>query len=269
MVILAGCGVIAILCSLGWLRRTEMKRSYFVSQGFEPLSENSQGYPEYRHLQTRIIFVRLPAGTFLMGSPEDEKGRKKDEHQHRVTLSSFLIARYEVDQAQWMRIMEYNPSRHKGNNLPVTYVSWLDCQEFCRRTGLKLPTEAQWEYACRAGTEGPYGGTGNLDDVAWHENNRDPKLHPVGQKQPNAFGLHDMHGNVWEWCEDTYDKDFYRNDDASKDDPVCRWGLSNRVVRRGGCYSSPARYCRSAYRRSSDPSKRTKLRGFRPAVTLK
>ena len=149
------------------------------------------------------MFVSLPGGTFAMGSPEDEEGRYDVEGPvHDVTLSPFLIAKYEVSQAEWTRVMKENPSTFLGDDLPVENVSQEECRKFCVATGLALPPEAQWEYACRAGTSGPYGGTGAPDAMGWYGKNSGRVTHPVGEKRANDFGLYDMHGNVLEWCED-------------------------------------------------------------------
>ncbi len=143
--------------------------------------------------------------------------------------------------------MGENPSRFKRDDLPVENVTWNDCKRFCEKTGLALPSETQWEWACRAGTAGDYGGTGNLDEMGWYKKNSGDKSHPVGEKKPNDFGLNDMHGNVREWCEDF-------------DSPGSRF----RVLR-GGCWDNVAQYCRSAYRYRLAPSIRHFHIGFRPA----
>ena len=232
---------------------------------FESLGSNAQGYPEYRQRETDIVFVRLPGGTFNMGSPPEEQGRYANEGPvHAVTLSPFFIAKYELSQAEWKRVMGKNPSYFKGENLPVETVSWDDCQQFCERTGLSLPTEAQWEYACRAGTEGPYAGTGNLVDMGWYLDNSGRMTHPVGEKSPNEFGLYDMHGNVREWCEDVIDREFYKKPEASRKNPFCTSGSEDRVFR-GGSWGFGARGCRSAYRSRILPSVHYDNVGFRPS----
>ena len=143
-----------------------------------------------------------------------------------------------------------------GDNRPVTHVSWNDCQEFCRKTGLQLPTEAQWEYACRAGSTGAY--AGNLDDMAWYENNSGSRTHSVGTKKPNAWGLYDMHGNVYEWCQDWFGK--YPS--GSVTDPTGPSSGSDRVGR-GGSWDDDAGGCRSAYRSYGEPGYRYYYLGFR------
>lgn len=206
--------------------------------------------------------VWCPPGSFLMGSPDDEKEREGDETQHRVTLTQgFWIGKYPVTQRQWKSVMGTNPSASKGDNLPVTSVSWKDCMEYCRKAGngLQLPTEAQWEYACRAGNTGAYAGSGRLDDMGWYENNSGNRLHPVGQKQPNAWGLYDMHGNVSEWCSDWYGAYPIA---AVTTDPK-GGGASSQRVRRGGGWNYYARGCRAAYRCNSDPSTCAGHVGFR------
>jgi formylglycine-generating enzyme required for sulfatase activity len=165
--------------------------------------------------------------------------------------------------------MGSNPSKYEGENLPVEKVTWYDCQEFCKKTGLSLPTEAQWEYACRAGTTGPYGGTGNLDDMGWYKNNSSNKVHPVGEKQPNHFGLYDMHGNVCEWCEDVYDSEFYRKPEAAKKDPVSTSGSVFRPFRGGGACRSDATDCRSAYRLYMRPPYCGSLLGLRVCWSIR
>ena len=172
-----------------------------ITPEFRSLGSNAQGYEEFREERTGIIFVKLSGGTFQMGGPETEPNRSRaEEPAHTAKLSPFLIAKYEVTQEQWNRVMGTSPSRRKGDNLPVEKVSWRDCQEFYRKTGLSLPTEAQWEYACRAGTTTAYHSgdpEAELASVGWYDKNSAGRTHPVGTKKPNQFGLHDVHGNVW------------------------------------------------------------------------
>ncbi len=257
---------------------------------FTSLGKNAQGYEEFREEQTGIVFVKLPGGTFQMGSPASEAERHDDEGPvHEVTLSPFLIAKYEVTQAQWKRVMGTSPSYFKGDELPVEKVSWNDCQEFCKKTGLSLPTEAQWEYACRAGTTTPYhsgDSEADLAEVGWFYLNSGHKelpagtewepdklkgwgcrTHRVGAKKPNGFGLHDMHGNVWEWCEDVYNRDYYSKAASRNGDKACTSGSGDRVRRGGGWYYY-ARRCRSALRAGLFPGDRNAHLGFRPLMPL-
>jgi formylglycine-generating enzyme required for sulfatase activity len=230
------------------------------------LAVNGEGYLEYRHVQTGIVLVRLPGGRFDMGSPDTEEGRFSAEGPvHEVTLSPFLIAKTEVTQAQWRGILGSAPSGFTGDDsLPVENVSWDDIQEFETRTGLALPSEAQWEYACRAGTTGSYAGTGNLDDMGWYHDDSGGATHAAGGKRANGFGLLDVHGNVAEWCEDVYDAGFYGKPAAAGPDPLSAAGSENRVVR-GGSWLDLARDCRSASRNWALPSFRHDHLGFRPA----
>ncbi len=208
-----------------------------------------------------IECVFIPAGEFLMGSPNTETQRGSDEGpQHRVWISTpFYMGKYEVTQAQWQAIMRKNPSTFKGEDtLPVESVSWEDCQKFCRwlsaRVGqtVRLPTEAEWEYACRAGspTKFYFGDRySDLDDYAWYSKNSGKKTHPVGRKKPNAFGLYDLHGNVWEWCEDVW-HDHYRG--APTDGSAwTKGGNSARRIVRGGSWEYGPADCRAAYRNGS------------------
>jgi formylglycine-generating enzyme required for sulfatase activity len=205
-------------------------------------------------------FCRIPAGTFFMG---------EQETLHQVTLTKdFYLARYPITQALWQTIMGNNPSHFKGEKHPVDQVSWEDVQEFFanlnERTGenlYRLPTEAEWEYACRSGSSGTYSFGDDeklLGEHAWYNNNSEQKTHPVGEKKPNAWGLYDMHGNVWEWCQDWHG-DYPQ---GSVTDPV---GLSSgtRRVFRGGSWFYGADYCRSAIRFRCAPGYGYIILGFR------
>ena len=198
--------------------------------------------------------VRLPGGSFLMGSPTDKPDREGDETQHRVTVADFSIGKYEVTQAQWRSVMGDNPSRFSGcDRCPVEGVRWGDVQDYIarlnRRTGrrYRLPTEEEWEYACRAGGAQNYCGANKVDSVAWYQGNSGLKPHPVGQKRPNAWGLYDMSGNVWEWTGSCYESD------------------CGRRVNRGGSWTNRPGAVRSANRDWSDPTDRNDDLGFRLA----
>jgi len=261
--LLLSLGVVALLAAAVWL----------VGQGylsfrwhFASLGENEHGFPEYRHRQTGIVFVKLPGGKFIMGAQDDApEARDQELPEHEVALSPFLISKFEVSRAEWKKIMGNSPSHLKGDQLPVEEVSWNDCQEFCRLTGLSLPSEAEWEFACRAGTSGPY--AGELSEMGWWARNSGGKAHPVGQKKSNGFGLHDMHGNVWEWCDDIYDKYFYQYPEASGLDPISTTGSGERVVRGGGVLNL-SEDCRSACRGGGYPDGRIPGIGFRPCYRL-
>ena len=216
---------------------------------------------EYRHEKTGLEFVLIPGGSFRMGSTD---GGNDEKPVHEVELSSFLLAKTEVTQGVWRRIMGDNPSRFKkGDNHPVEQVSWEDCQKFCRKTGLRLPTEAQWEYACRGGTNTNYYWGNDIDgDYCWYSGNSGGNTHAVGGKKANAYGLYDMSGNVWEWCADWYDSAYYSK--SPRKNPENTRKSSNRV-NRGGSWGNDADYCRSAIRSISAPGFRNYNLGFRVA----
>ncbi len=204
--------------------------------------------------------VWCPPGTFTMGSTQ---GDDNETPTHKVTLTKgFWMGKTEVTQAQWKSVMGKNPSRNKGDSLPVEQVSWNDCQEFCEKTGLQLPSEAQWEYACRAGGTDPYAGTGKMDEMGWYEANSGGKTQPVGTKQPNVWGLYDMHGNVWEWCAD-WKGDYSSGAVKNPQGP----SLGFYRVLRGGSGYNGASYCTSSRRGSSDPSDAHYSYGFRLVKT--
>ena len=212
--------------------------------------------------------IYVAPGSFMMGSLSNEDGHDKDEMQHRVTLTKgYWLGKYEVTQEQWQSVMGENPSRFKDGNRPVECVSWKDCQTFIGKIneqlncGARLPTEAEWEYACRAGSTGPYGGSGHLDDMGWYGGNSGRETHPVGQKQANAWGFYDMHGNVHEWCEDVYS-----HYGGATIDPTGPFSGLGRILR-GGSLCDTARRCRSASRTSRIPGDRNYIRGFRLACS--
>ena len=213
-------------------------------------------------------FVKASAGSFVMGSPQDEEGRDSNERQHGVRISQgFWIGKYEVTQGEWEAVMGTNPSRFTecGSQCPVERVSWNDVQKFIGRLNeresgsgyvYRLPTEAEWEYAARAGTTGAR--YGELDEVAWYSGNSDRETHPVGEKRANAWGLLDMLGNVWEWTADWYGG--YPT--GSVTDPEGPLGGSDRVFR-GGSWNSRAGGVRSAARSGIVPGYRGGWIGFR------
>ncbi len=204
-------------------------------------------------------------GSFMMGSPEDEEDRSDDETQHKVTLTKgFWLGKYPVTQAQWESVMGCNPSDFDGDDNPVDSVSWDDCKEFIANINsrsdftARFPTEAEWEYACRAGSGEAYSGTGDLDDMGWYSENSDDETHPVGEMESNDWGFYDMHGNVWEWCADWYGS--YPTKAVTN--PKGSASGDFRVLR-GGYWGHAAGSCRSAERDGSRPDNRYCIYGFR------
>ncbi|MCY2989228.1 MAG: formylglycine-generating enzyme family protein, partial [Planctomycetota bacterium] len=222
-------------------------------------------------------FVLLPPGEFLMGSPDSDGDAGYDEKpQHRVRITKpFYLGVYEVTQAQYQKVVGSNPSVVKGEFLPVETVSWDDAAAFCKRLSevpaeraagraYRLPTEAEWEYACRAGSTSKFSfgdSETELGKHAWYDKNSGSKTHPVGEKQANVWGLYDMHGNVREWCQDWYGP--YEAKPAS--DPSGPSSASFRVVRGGG-WSDGGGSCRSASRFRNFQGFRFRNFGFRVAV---
>jgi formylglycine-generating enzyme required for sulfatase activity len=221
-------------------------------------------------------FVLVPEGAFTMGSPDDEDHRWNDEGpQHRVNVPPFLLARTQCTQAVWDGIkrltgadLEDNRA-WRGERLPMERVSWDDIQAFEEATGLWLPSEAEWEYACRAGTTTRFcfgDDDDDLDDYGWYDDNSSRKTHPVGEKRPNAFGLFDMHGNVYERCEDRWHDNY---EGAPTDGSAWTDGDSARRVFCGGSWYNIAQNCRSAIRERNAPDHRNIGTGFRPAARLR
>ena len=216
--------------------------------------------------------VRVEGGTFRMGATSEQKDEAWDGEKpvHSVTLSSYYIGKTEVTQALWQAVMGSNPSGFKGADLPVECVSWDDCQEFIQKlnslTGrnFRLPTEAEWEFACRGGNNSrgyKYSGRNKLGSVAWYNGNSGGKTHPVGTKTPNELGIYDMSGSVWEWCNDWYGS-YTANSQANPTGPQSGSGR----VRRGGSWFNDARSCRSSNRNGNYPPDRCNFLGLRLAL---
>jgi formylglycine-generating enzyme required for sulfatase activity len=209
-------------------------------------------------VRMELVLIRL--GSFLMG---DASGANDAKPVHKVTITRpFYLGKYEVTQEQWQAVMGKTPSWFKGPQNPVDSVGWEDCKLFLERLNEKcgaqgatfsLPTEAQWEYACRAGSTASfcYGDDeAKLAEYAWFHENAEEKTHPVGQKKPNAWGLYDVHGNLFEWCADWYGNDYYKSSPAS--DPA---GPASGAMHldRGGCWQSLAAGCCAGYRNTNSP----------------
>jgi formylglycine-generating enzyme required for sulfatase activity len=218
-----------------------------------------------------LEMVDIPAGKFLMGSDSEKP-------IHQVTVKAFRMGKYPVTQAQYEAVMGTNPSKFGSNpNHPVEQVSWFDAQAFCEKlsqlTGqsYRLPTEAEWEYACRAGTQTRFSfgdDQSQLGDYAWFDGNSDSKTHPVGEKRANPWGLYDVHGNVWEWCADQWHERYADKPDNLKQNGNIAWvdgNITNQslMLLRGGSWSSLPGNCRSAYRKGNFPDGRSSIIGLR------
>jgi len=197
-------------------------------------------------------WVFIPSDTFRMGCvPGDLECENDEKPRHTVTLEGFYMMKTEVTQEQYEEVMGKNPSYRSGcDQCPVEQVSWYDASDFCEAIGGRLPTEAEWEYAARGGVEGEIR-YGDLDDTAWWDGNSGDETHPVGQKKPNDYGLYDMLGNVWEWCHDWYDEDYY--DSSPQNNPQGPSADGYRVIR-GGSWTADPRSLRASNRYWSTPS---------------
>ena len=277
------------LQSLNWVRFENIDDGLALGK----LAKGITGIIDFtENLGTGITLetVAIPEGSFMMGSLGSEKDSYSDERpQHEVSVPTFLMGKYQVTQAQWRIVatmpqiekeLNPDPSRFKGDNLPVECVSWLEAVEFCARLSehtkreYRLPSEAEWEYACRAGTTTAYSfgdDAAELENYAWYNKNSGKETHPVGEKPPNGFGLHDMHGNVREWCADDW-HDSYKNapsDGRAWIDNDNRSQSENvRKLLRGGSWRNNAKYCRSAFRSNLAARLQFFNSGFRVVCSL-
>ena len=211
-----------------------------------------------RDRKTGIVMLLCPPGEFMMGSPASEAGRKDNEAQHSVTITkAFYLSETEVTQEVWQKVRGANQSKYKGANNPVELVSWNDCQKFCQSSGLRLATESEWEYACRAGTTTAYSfGVSIMPQQANIESTKGTVA--CGSLPANHWGFREMHGNVWEWCEDGYQATASSTQDAVN-------GNSWSRVLRGGSWLNVTYYVRSSYRHTYAPSYAYSSIGFRVA----
>ena len=244
-----------------------------------PFGSNAQSVAE---IEAMIPMVTVEGGTFQMGATSEQGSDAFDNEKpvHSVTLSSYQIGKYEVTQKLWKAVMGSNPegmgdldSKFFGDNLPVVRGSWNDIQTFITKlnqiTGkrFRLPTEAEWEYAARGGNSSrgyKYSGSNNISDVAWYDDNSDLKPHAVGGKSPNELGIYDMSGNVWEWCQDAWDYDYYSKSPSSN--PECKGDSGSCRVDRGGSWGLSAGNCRVSNRINISPDYGDCGMGFRLAL---
>jgi len=264
MPIYAGAAMVLLAMILvpAWFMMSN--RSNLTANSNQP---STNGSPRPFTNSVGIEFVWIPPGNFLMGANDNDFPSQQPVHE--VTIrNGFYLGKYEVSQAQWQAVMGSNPSHFKecGGNCPVENVSWDDAQEFISKLNqikdgytYRLPTEAEWEYSCLAGTTGDY--AGNLDALGWYRTNSGDKTHPVGQLSPNGFGLFDIYGNVQEWCQDLF---HYSYVGAPTNGSAWLTGneSTSRVVR-GGAWSFEERYIKSARRNDRAPTERSPATGIR------
>jgi formylglycine-generating enzyme required for sulfatase activity len=270
-------------------KKPQLTNSSPSSPAFQspPLSvpQSPLSFTETLPSNIKLEMVKIPAGSFLMGTEEAEVIRLCKEYetdwckcempQHRVNLQEFYLGKYPVTQEQYQAIMGSNPSYFKDNSKnPVENVSWEDAQAFCQKLNDKtekkyrLPSEAEWEYACKSGTQTRYYFGDNeklLGEYVWYDANSGNKTHPVGQKKPNNWGLYDMSGNVWEWCEDGWHKNYENAPKNGSSWNENDYQTSLKLLR-GGSWNNNSRYCRSARRNGDYAGSRVSNNGFRLAL---
>ncbi|MDX9755149.1 MAG: formylglycine-generating enzyme family protein [bacterium] len=260
--------LLVVVCFLLSVLSTQVPQRT-MAQGLDEITVDLPGLS--RH-SAPLVLVRIPAGTFTMGSPATEPGHEFNEGPRRqVTISrDFYLGKYEITQAQWKAVMTDNPSIFVGDELPVNKVSWQDCQYFItclkvmkKDSGFRLPTEAEFEYACRAGTQTAtfFGNNPPVEvmtSYAWCRLNSEFEIHPVGMLKPNPWGLYDIIGNVWEWCADWY----YLYDSKPTIDPTGPLFGRDKVIR-GASWAAREEWLRSADRGKFPPNEAYNTGGFR------
>ena len=262
--------VIALLIACG--KSESDSRSGTKLEGASTESKTSDNGPVHVVTQSGIEMVYLPGGVFLMGS---DKGNSDEAPPHKIKVSAFLIDKYEVTHEMFAKAELPNPSHWQDNpRKPVERVRWRDAKQYCNErsllenlkpcynektldfdcdysaNGYRLPTEAEWEYACRAGTDGSYdfGQTDKLRQFAWFADNAVEKTHAVGEKKPNQWGIHDLYGNVSEWCEDVYSPIYYQESPSTDPHGPASPGKDVKRVMRGGSWKASADMCRASFR---------------------
>ena len=239
----------------GIIRNVTFIIGLVVASMLWPGALTAQTTKTYTDPKTGMEFVWIPAGSFMMGCDPNFDTCSDDERpRHKVTLGGFYMGKTEVTQAHYVAVMGSNPSKNKGRDFPVEQVTWYQAKEFCGKIGARLPTEAEWEYAARAGGTGKYicgDDESCLSAIAWYDANSGDRTHPVGEKRANSWGLYDMAGNVWEWVSDWYGKDYYSSSSARN--PTGPSSGSFRVLRGGG-FAYFAYALRVSYRYYGSPS---------------
>jgi formylglycine-generating enzyme required for sulfatase activity len=264
IVCIVGVPLCLVTAAAGWLRAAEQAKPAVNNAAAPDTLTNSIG----------MKFILIKPGSFKMGNT---RGDDWEAPVHKVTLTkSYYLQTTEVTQAQWAAVMADTPSHFKGGDLPVETVSWHDCQKFVEQlnakegvTAYRLPTEAEWEYACRAGTTTYYYWGDSFDPVgeyAWHGGNSNGKTHPAGLKKPNAWGLYDMNGNVVEWCQDWFDTGYYSKSPVV--DPPGPEESGYKVMRGGGWYFDTLVDFTSTFRYFQPPAFAYFTAGFRVVRSL-
>lgn len=265
---------LCLIVALGIFEAQGRKKS---SRRHKAKTEIQQGQQSFRVNGVKFVMVTVDGGTFTMGaSDNDAEATPREKPAHQVTVNTFAIGQTEVTQELWRAVMgkTLNEGEFKGRKRPMENVAYYDCEEFIaelnKLTGktFRLPTEAEWEFAARGGNKSKgykYAGSNNLNTVAWYKGNSGDKTHPVAQKLPNELGIYDMSGNVWEWCSDWYDENYYSVSPALNPEGPAK---SENRVNRGGHWGCDANRLRVSDRDGDIAGTRCPMIGFRLALSM-